>query len=97
MAVDFTKLTDAVAKVTDLAKSHGDAVAMAAQHKAELAQVQVDLDTIAAQLIAAVSTTAEEHGIAAVAAALAPEQPVSTATTLPAVSLDAMVAAMKTH
>lgn len=92
MAVDFSKLTDAVAKVADLAKSHGDAVAMAAQHKAELAQVQVDLDNIAAQLLASVSTTAEEHGIAAVAAALAPD----TTTPLPAVSLDAMVQAMKT-
>jgi hypothetical protein len=86
MALDLSKLTDAVAKVADLAKSHGDAVALVAQHQAELSQAQHDIDSLVAQLMDAVSTPAEAHGIAAVAAALSPD---------PAVSIDAMVQAMK--
>lgn len=84
MSLDFTKLTDAVAKVASLAASHADVssqvvAANAARDAAlaDLAQAQIDIDDMAAKLIASATTPAEATGLAAVAAALvAPVSPV---------------------
>jgi hypothetical protein len=70
MALDFSKLHDAIGKVADLAKAHADNSAVVAQHKAEMADAQTQVDALVEQLLAAAGTPAEQHGIAAVASAL---------------------------
>lgn len=73
MSLDLSKLHDAIGKVADLAKSHADNSALVAQHKAELAQAQSDVDALVEQLLAAAGSPVEKAGIAAVAQALAVE------------------------
>ena len=70
MALDFSKLHDAIGKVADLAKSHADNSVLVAQHTAELNAAQSQVDALVEQLLAAVGTPAVKHGIAAVANAL---------------------------
>lgn len=65
MALDLSKLSQAVTSVAGVAQAH-------ALLKAEMAQAQVDVDTLTASLLAAVTSPAEAVGIAAVAAALDP-------------------------
>ncbi|MGZ3675362.1 MAG: hypothetical protein ACXVCO_13735 [Ktedonobacterales bacterium] len=99
MALDFSKLHDAIGRVADLANAHADVTVLAATHRAELDGAQKQLDDLVEQLLAAVGSPAEKHGIAAVANALsvapapgvtvvAPVAPVApiTATVLPVVS-----------
>lgn len=104
MSLDFSKLTDAVAKVTALAASHADvSAAVTAANSArdaalaDIAQAQVEIDTMAAHLIAAASTPAEAAGLAAVAAAVSvppalPAAPVAPANPL-VIPSDTFVAA----
>jgi septal ring factor EnvC (AmiA/AmiB activator) len=93
MALDLTKLQDAVSKVVSLASSHADvsstvATISAARDAAiaDLTQAQKDIDDMASRLIAAATTPAEAAGLAAVAQAVAPEAPVNP--------IDAALAAM---
>jgi hypothetical protein len=65
MALDLSKLSDAVSKVAGIA----------AQNKIlqdEHVQAQLDIDTLTASLIAATTSPAAAVGLAAVASALAP-------------------------
>ncbi|MBW7970966.1 hypothetical protein [Bradyrhizobium sp. BR 10289] len=68
MSIDLSKLSEAVTKVASLA-SERDAAIKAS--KAAIASAQADIDQLADQLLAAVSSPAEAVGIAAVAEALA--------------------------
>lgn len=93
MSLDFSKLTDAVAKVAALAASHGDASAAISAATsardaalADLAQAQIDINAMADQLIAAAQTPAESAGLAAVASALVAPAPVGPASVTPAVA-----------
>lgn len=74
MALDFTKLHDAIGKVADLAKSHASVSALYTTVKndgeALLADAQKQVDDLVEQLLAAVGSPAEAHGLAAVATAL---------------------------
>lgn len=103
MALDLSKLHDAIGKVADLAqdhaalqRAHGDTTVLLAQHKAELEQAQKDVDALVEQLVAAATSPAEQVGITAVAAAIlapAPVAPVAPVTPmLPPVSPIAPVA-----
>ena len=82
MALDLTKLSDAVAKVAALAAAHADVSATVASVTAErdaaladLAAAQHDIDDMTDKLIAAATTPAGAVGLAAVAAAVAPAPP----------------------
>jgi hypothetical protein len=77
MALDLSKLADAVAKVADLAKSHADTSALVTAANAErdalradIVQAQADVDGLTALLLAAATTPAEAAGLTAVADAL---------------------------
>lgn len=65
MALDLSKLSDAVTKVAGIAAANATLMA-------EHAQAQADIDQLTASLIAATTTPAGAVGIAAVAAALVP-------------------------
>jgi hypothetical protein len=72
LPLDLSKLTDAVTKVASLAAS---VTSLAAEREAavsHMAQAQVDVDALTAQLLQATQGPAEAAGIAAVSAALAP-------------------------
>jgi hypothetical protein len=70
MALDLSKLTDAVAKVAALAASVATVAAERDAAVQAVVQAQTDVDALTAQLLAAASTPAEAAGIAAVSAAL---------------------------
>lgn len=86
--IDLTKLTDAVAKVADLAKTATDAKAAADAARADLVTAQAAVDDLADKLIAAAGTPAEALGLAAVAVALA----APTSAVAPAMPLSSTVA-----
>ncbi|MGY3589352.1 hypothetical protein [Bradyrhizobium sp. USDA 4350] len=86
MSLDLSKLTDAVAKVADLAKAHADISALVASANAardaavaDLVQAQKDVDALVAQLLAAAKTPAETAGLTAVAAAILAPSPAPVA------------------
>ena len=66
MALDLSKLSEAVTAVAGIAQENS-------QLKAEHAQAQKDVDALTASLIAATTSPAGAVGIAAVSAALDPE------------------------
>ena len=66
MALDLSKLSEAVTAIAGIAQENS-------QLKAEQAQAQTEVDALTASLIAASTSPAGAVGIAAVAAALDPE------------------------
>lgn len=80
MALDLSRLSEAVTKVAALAASVASVASVAAERDAAVAavvQAQADVDALTEQLLAAASTPAEAAGIAAVSAALVvPSDPV---------------------
>lgn len=73
MKLDLTKLSDAVAKVAGIAQAHSALTIQVAELKADHKAAQDAIDTLAVSLIAAATSPAEAAGLAAVAAAVAPE------------------------
>lgn len=98
MALDLSRLHDAIGKVADLAqdhaelqRAHGDVVVLAAQHKAELEQAQKDVDALVDQLVAAATAPAEKVGIQAVADAILTQASTVGSLAAPEVPADAIV------
>lgn len=102
MSLDLSKLTDAIGKVADLAKSHASTSALVSTYNAAkvaaetaLAQAQKDVDTLVAQLLAAATTPAEATGLTAVASALTtPAAPVVAPVTPVAPAVATVVSAV---
>jgi hypothetical protein len=80
MPLDLSKLSDAVKAVAGVAAEN-------AALKADIAKAQGDVDALTVSLLAATTSPAEAVGVAAVAAALAPEV-AQAAVPAPVVALD---------